>query len=272
MYILDNGTNKDIDHYIEDKVNSLIGGGANSVKFYSSNDIVGTDSDGSKEYKFYYDNNAMLLTSSDIPKVLCMSNNITNGIQPVDIAKPIVNDIAAVNARHNTIRNTTKKMKEITVEGTYYNAKWEDGPKNVGANGTVIVKIIPNGKIHYRTLLYFTYAKAHPKIFICKSELANGNASWEDWHQIGEAVVGDGWYIGHIANTGGVYCGIVPLSYDIINNYDISCTEYNVCGIKIGTPTNQGAWNNGFTIIGEGINQATTGYSILMHLQFTSKL
>lgn len=27
MYILDNGTNKDIDHYIEDKVNSLIGGG-----------------------------------------------------------------------------------------------------------------------------------------------------------------------------------------------------------------------------------------------------
>lgn len=27
MYILDNGTNKDIDHYIEDKVASLIGGG-----------------------------------------------------------------------------------------------------------------------------------------------------------------------------------------------------------------------------------------------------
>ena len=27
MYILDNGTNKDIDHYIEDKVTSLIGGG-----------------------------------------------------------------------------------------------------------------------------------------------------------------------------------------------------------------------------------------------------
>ena len=47
----------DLDKYVEDKVNSLIGGGgisliASGVKFYPSNDIVGSDSDGSKEYKF----------------------------------------------------------------------------------------------------------------------------------------------------------------------------------------------------------------------------
>lgn len=214
----------------------------------------------------------MLLTSSDIPKVLCMSNDITNGIQPVDIAKPIANDIAAVNARHNTIKNTTKKMKEITVEGTYYNAAWEDGPKNVGSNGTVIVKIIPNGKIHYRTLLYFTCAKTHPTIYICKSELVDGNANWGDWHPVGHSHIGEGWYVGYIAFTGGGYSGIVPLSYDTINHYDINCTLYNVCGVKIAAPKSQGVWQNSYTVSGDGIESSTTGNAILMHLQFASKL
>ena len=280
MYILDNGTNKDIDHYIEDKVNSIIGGGgisliASGVKFYPSNDIVGSDSDGSKEYKFYYDNNAMLLTSSDIPKVLCMSNDITNGIQPIDIAKPISNDIAAVNARHNTIHTTTKKMKEISVEGTYYNAEWEDGPKYVGGNGTVIVKIIPTGGssiVHYRTLLYFTYSRTLPTIYICKSEDVDGNITWGDWHPVGHSHIGGGWYVGYIAFTGSNYNGIVPLSYDTINYYDINCTQYNVCGVTVAAPKSQGVWQNSYSVSGDGIGSTTTGNAILMYLQFTSKL
>lgn len=57
-------------------------------------------------------------------------------------------------------------MKEIEEEGRYYCAQWLDGPE-IYDNGTLEVKIIPNGVFSYRILIFHPFYETAP-IFYCR--------------------------------------------------------------------------------------------------------